>query len=153
MKAPLLAVFLCLSFLQMGAHLLGFEGLALFADALHFSPKPDPLAGSQGFEHFEQSIEVKLEHPDGVSTLKLDRKWVLALGGPHRYSVVYLIGLSYAPEHEYGVTNALVQTLFCGEVSARRFGVRSPVRRVTLRLVGIKSNRVAEMAFACMKSS
>jgi hypothetical protein len=150
-KRVFLGLFVSLTFLHIIAATIGHSELALFADSLGFSPRPDPLTGNDYFEHFEQKIKVELKFPTSTKLIDIDRNFVNQLGGPHRYSVVYLIGLSYAPVHEHSINIAIVQSLFCRKETLNRFNVSDLPMEITLKFEGLRSKKQKELKYTCVR--
>jgi len=136
----LAAVLTLLGLLQMAAISTGMEDLADFMDSLALSPKPDPMSAASGFENYAHEYLIELIGPDGqILKIPIDESFVEKMGGPHRYSVVYLIGISWAPRFESKLPKTLLENTFCKKSKlSERLGIFTNPREVRIRLDGKK---------------
>ncbi len=97
----------------MISSIAGWEKLSYFADALTFSPRPDPMTGTSYYEHIAQKVMVTLFSKNKKIARFDALNRVNTLGGSHTRKVVYLLSIGLLPVETTPLTKQILRVLFC----------------------------------------
>ena len=97
----------------MFASLFSIGSLKIFAEATGMSPRPDPMAGTEYYEHIAYEIKALLVSDETLITSYNPIQKANSLGGSHQRKIPYLLGIALLPIVNIPIATNLIKNFLC----------------------------------------